>query len=68
MAFGGGVRLCVGADFAKLQLAVYLHYLVTKYRSISVFLFIKATWTKQEICLEMIYELIIFQVNCSGGK
>nr|XP_017218118.1 PREDICTED: cytochrome P450 87A3-like [Daucus carota subsp. sativus] len=32
MAFGGGVRLCVGADFAKLQLAVYLHYLVTKYR------------------------------------
>ncbi|WOH09512.1 hypothetical protein DCAR_0728969 [Daucus carota subsp. sativus] len=44
MAFGGGVRLCVGADFAKLQLAVYLHYLVTKYRSITVFLFIKATW------------------------
>ncbi|WOH09511.1 hypothetical protein DCAR_0728968 [Daucus carota subsp. sativus] len=58
MAFGGGVRLCVGADFAKLQLAVYLHYLVTKYRSISVFLFIKATWTKQEICIEMIYELM----------
>ncbi|KAK2995972.1 hypothetical protein RJ640_026011 [Escallonia rubra] len=32
MAFGGGVRLCVGADFAKLQMAIYLHYLVTKYR------------------------------------
>lgn len=32
MAFGGGVRLCVGADFAKLQLAIYLHYLVTKCR------------------------------------
>ncbi|KAK6918429.1 Cytochrome P450 [Dillenia turbinata] len=31
MAFGGGVRLCVGADFAKLQVAVFLHHLVTKY-------------------------------------
>ncbi|KAI4976978.1 hypothetical protein ZWY2020_050585 [Hordeum vulgare] len=32
MAFGGGVRLCVGADFAKLQMAIFLHCLVTKYR------------------------------------
>ncbi|KAJ9680926.1 hypothetical protein PVL29_020048 [Vitis rotundifolia] len=32
MAFGGGVRLCVGAHFAKLQMAIFLHYLVTKYR------------------------------------
>nr|QNN89107.1 cytochrome P450 [Azadirachta indica] len=32
MAFGGGVRLCVGADFAKLQMTVFLHYFVTKYR------------------------------------
>ncbi|KAK4794658.1 hypothetical protein SAY86_012652 [Trapa natans] len=32
MAFGGGMRLCVGADFAKLQMAVFLHCLVTKYR------------------------------------
>lgn len=32
MAFGGGLRLCVGADFAKLQIAVFLHCLVTKYR------------------------------------
>lgn len=32
MAFGGGMRLCVGADFAKLQMAIFLHYLVTKYR------------------------------------
>ncbi|XP_027158107.1 cytochrome P450 87A3-like [Coffea eugenioides] len=31
MAFGGGTRLCVGADFAKLQMAIFLHYLVTKY-------------------------------------
>ncbi|KAE8809037.1 Cytochrome P450 87A3 [Hordeum vulgare] len=27
MAFGGGVRLCVGADFAKLQMAIFLHCL-----------------------------------------
>lgn len=27
-----GLRLCVGADFAKLQMAIFLHCLVTKYR------------------------------------
>ncbi|CAN6323133.1 unnamed protein product [Urochloa humidicola] len=32
MVFGGGLRLCVGADFAKLQMAVFLHCLVTNYR------------------------------------
>ncbi|KAF7086671.1 hypothetical protein CFC21_089947 [Triticum aestivum] len=32
MAFGGGLRLCVGSDFAKLQVAIFLHCLVTKYR------------------------------------
>ncbi|KAL1109478.1 hypothetical protein E1A91_D03G173200v1 [Gossypium mustelinum] len=32
MAFGGGMRFCVGADFAKVQMAVFLHCLVTKYR------------------------------------
>lgn len=39
MAFGGGPRLCVGADFAKLQMAIFLHCLVIKYRyrTVSVF-------------------------------
>ncbi|PON85219.1 Cytochrome P450, E-class, group I [Trema orientale] len=32
MAFGGGVRLCVGADFAKLQMAIFIHHLVSNYR------------------------------------
>nr|GMD38965.1 cytochrome P450 87A3-like [Ipomoea batatas] len=32
MAFGGGQRLCAGADFAKLAMAIMLHYLVTKYK------------------------------------
>ncbi|CAL9159629.1 unnamed protein product [Musa hybrid cultivar] len=31
MAFGGGMRFCVGAEFAKLQMAIFLHRLVTKY-------------------------------------
>ncbi|KAH6818203.1 cytochrome P450 [Perilla frutescens var. frutescens] len=31
MAFGGGMRFCVGTDFTKLQMAVFLHCLVTKY-------------------------------------
>ncbi|KAL3537910.1 hypothetical protein ACH5RR_001276 [Cinchona calisaya] len=32
IAFGGGSRLCAGADFAKVQMAIFLHHLVTKYR------------------------------------
>ncbi|XP_071727632.1 cytochrome P450 87A3-like [Rutidosis leptorrhynchoides] len=32
MAFGGGQRFCVGADFSRMQLAVFLHCLVTKYQ------------------------------------
>ncbi|KAG9451668.1 hypothetical protein H6P81_004572 [Aristolochia fimbriata] len=32
MAFGGGMRFCVGTDFTKLQMTVFLHCLVTKYR------------------------------------
>nr|GEU93218.1 cytochrome P450 87A3 [Tanacetum cinerariifolium] len=32
MAFGGGLRFCVGADFARVQMAVFLHFLVTKYQ------------------------------------
>ncbi|GAB4834361.1 hypothetical protein Ancab_032616 [Ancistrocladus abbreviatus] len=32
IAFGGGARLCAGADFAKLQMALFLHHLLTKYK------------------------------------
>ena len=32
MAFGGGMRFCVGTDFTKEQMAVFLNCLVTKYR------------------------------------
>ncbi|XP_044469469.1 cytochrome P450 87A3-like [Mangifera indica] len=32
MAWGSGTRLCVGADFAKLQIAIFLHHFVTNYR------------------------------------
>ncbi|XP_051115116.1 cytochrome P450 87A3-like isoform X1 [Andrographis paniculata] len=35
MAFGGGMRFCVGTDFTKLQMAVFLHCLVTKYKWVS---------------------------------
>ncbi|CAF2277781.1 unnamed protein product [Brassica rapa] len=31
MVFGGGTRQCVGADFARLQMTVFLHHLVTTY-------------------------------------
>nr|UAK14950.1 cytochrome P450 70815v2 [Iberis amara] len=31
MAFGGGIRQCAGADFARLQISLFLHYLVTNY-------------------------------------
>ncbi|XP_039065354.1 cytochrome P450 87A3-like [Hibiscus syriacus] len=32
MGFGSGVRLCAGAEFVKLQIAILLHYLVTNHR------------------------------------
>ncbi|XP_047337948.1 cytochrome P450 87A3 [Impatiens glandulifera] len=32
MAFGGGMRFCVGTDFTKVQMAVFIHCLVTKYK------------------------------------
>ncbi|KAF9616902.1 hypothetical protein IFM89_032864 [Coptis chinensis] len=32
MAFGGGLRFCVGTDFTKVQMAVFLHCLLTEYR------------------------------------
>ncbi|XP_062088672.1 cytochrome P450 87A3-like [Humulus lupulus] len=32
MAFGGGARLCVGADFAKLEMAIFIFQLVSRYR------------------------------------
>ncbi|CAI0476430.1 unnamed protein product [Linum tenue] len=31
MAFGGGIRFCVGTEFTKVQMATFLHCLVTKY-------------------------------------
>ncbi|KAF9593011.1 hypothetical protein IFM89_019738 [Coptis chinensis] len=36
MAFGGGLRFCVGTDFTKVQMAVFLHCLLTEYRWIAV--------------------------------
>uniref|UniRef100_A0A0D9XR05 Cytochrome P450 n=1 Tax=Leersia perrieri TaxID=77586 RepID=A0A0D9XR05_9ORYZ len=32
MPFGGGIRLCLGADFSKLFFALFFHILVTEYR------------------------------------
>ncbi|XP_039052006.1 cytochrome P450 87A3-like [Hibiscus syriacus] len=32
MAFGGGMRFCVGTYFTKVQMVVFLHCMVTKYR------------------------------------
>jgi len=31
MVFGGGVRQCVGAEFARLQISIFIHHLVTTY-------------------------------------
>lgn len=32
MPFGGGLRNCVGSDLAKVEMSVFIHYFVTKYR------------------------------------
>ncbi|KAL6658230.1 hypothetical protein ACP70R_003816 [Stipagrostis hirtigluma subsp. patula] len=36
MPFGGGIRLCLGADFSKLVISLFLHVLVTNYRWIEI--------------------------------
>ncbi|CAO2163125.1 unnamed protein product [Urochloa humidicola] len=36
MPFGGGIRLCLGADFSKLFISLFLHVLVTNYRWIEI--------------------------------
>lgn len=33
--FGGGARFCPGAELARLQIALFLHYFVTHYRYFS---------------------------------
>lgn len=32
MAFGGGLRFCVGTDLSRVLMATFIHCLVTKYR------------------------------------
>ncbi|KAI0488355.1 hypothetical protein KFK09_028184 [Dendrobium nobile] len=32
LVFGGGIRYCVGAEFSKMEMAIFLHYFVTKCR------------------------------------
>ncbi|RWW67679.1 hypothetical protein BHE74_00024854 [Ensete ventricosum] len=32
MPYGGGPRLCAGSELAKLEMAVFLHHLVLRYR------------------------------------
>jgi hypothetical protein len=32
LPFGGGIRLCVGAEFSKVLISLFLHSLVTNYR------------------------------------
>ncbi|CAL5001760.1 unnamed protein product [Urochloa decumbens] len=36
MPFGGGIRLCLGADFSKLFISLFLHVLVTNYSWIEI--------------------------------
>ena len=31
MVFGAGIRQCAGSEFARLQISIFLHHLVTTY-------------------------------------
>ncbi|CAH8324430.1 unnamed protein product [Eruca vesicaria subsp. sativa] len=31
MVFGGGIRQCAGSEYARLQISIFLHHLVTTY-------------------------------------
>ncbi|KAJ9680923.1 hypothetical protein PVL29_020046 [Vitis rotundifolia] len=52
IAFGGGSRLCAGAHFATVQVSVFLHCLVTKYRNNKTFYCFK--WKKKPLGGEII--------------
>lgn len=32
MPFGGGARMCIGMNLAKVEMLIFLHHLITKYR------------------------------------
>jgi cytochrome P450 len=51
-AFGGGLRYCVGSKLAKLEMGVFLHHFVTKFR-----------WEKASGCNEAIVHcpVVVFQ-------
>lgn len=51
-AFGGGLRSCLGSELAKLEMGVFLHHLVTKFR-----------WEKASGCKEAIVRCpsVVFQ-------
>ena len=57
IAFGSGLRLCVGVDFARLQMTMLLHFLVTKYRYIlictqkKVLIFYSRVCTRARACV-----------------
>ncbi len=46
VAFGAGPRLCLGMNLAKLEISLFVHFLVTKYRQHFTFSIIIAQTTK----------------------
>lgn len=55
-AFGGGLRFCVGSELAKVEMGVFLHHLVTKFR-----------WEKASGCKESIIRcpVVFFETDYS---
>lgn len=38
--FGGGARLCPGAELAKVVISFFLHHLVLTYRYLSIYTYV----------------------------
>jgi hypothetical protein len=58
MPFGGGIRLCVGAEFSKVLIALFLHTLVTNYRYVYIIF-----WVSNHLCYIILFVSALHKID-----